>query len=399
MKTKTNNHPLSLIPDRRSLMKLALSLSIFAGLAAVPLNAQSQYRAGYNEDEWYDPGDWFDGNNYERDGSDQYGWDDNNTWDESYADNNLDTYDSSTTNTTVSDNNTNGVVSSPYYYYWDPVVIGWTTTDPADTKANSQANNKQNKNQQQSGAKDMTTFQGKVDGFRKVDLQTRDGKNEQHSFVRVRLKNGDARVVSLGTRVNMSDLDLEKGDKISVSGKNARIDNRDVLVAKQIQVADQTFRIKEKNRPQIGESVSIDGTIKDFKKTSLDGSREQNLIVRMELQSGKQCVVDLGRGTTLQELDLERGSEVKLEGRKTQVDGKNIIVAQKIRIDGDATRIRDKSVSNTENVNTRSSSAVDNDYTTAPSNKRNDPADKDGSKRHDMDDSKSYDSQDETMND
>ena len=90
--------------------------------------------------------------------------------------------------------------------------------------------------------------------------------------------------------------------------------------------------------------MPITGTVKDVSKTRLsDESREDSLLIRLELEDGETCVVDLGEGTTLSELDLEQGSEVRLRGEKTKVDGKSIIVASSISVDGDTTRVRNTS--------------------------------------------------------
>lgn len=344
----------------------ALKGCLIAGIAILPLSA--------DEDEWYDPSDWFDGNNVETAGTD-YDWWDNRGWYDTY-----DYYDYYT----------------PYYsYYWDPVVTGWTryevqsdsnssssnVSNNSNNSNDSSASNRSGSNNRSSGKdRGMTRFEGKVDGFKKVNLTTQSGQDEEHSFVRVRLRNGDSQIISLGSRVNVADLDLSKGDRIEVSGKSSRIDNRDVLVAHRIETGGETFNIREKNRPETGQQVSVQGKIEDYRQTSLsDNAREQNLIVRLEMKDGKNCVVDLGQGTSLQDLDLEEGSNIRLEGEKTQVDGKSLIIARKIHVDGEKTRLRNKQMrqnqqsgdnsanwsgsrnnrnqSNQSNVNTRSGSS------------------------------------------
>lgn len=310
-------------PSTNRWTALALGAGLLGGFSIAPLHAvtdESLAGTGYNEDEWYDPGDWFDGNNIERDGSDiqwwDRGWRDTNTWQASDDDR---------------------IVAHPYhYYYWDPVVVGWATYTPDQSTAGNEKQNAKNRNADQ-----PTRFEGTVEGFRDVDLKLREGKSEKHSFVRVRLENGDKRVISLGKRLDLSDLDLDKGDEITATGKVARIDNHDVLVARQIEVEDNTFRIREGNRPHTGRRVSLEGTVKDFHKSQLGDAKEKNLIVRMELENGRSCVVDFGRGTEMDDLNLEKDAKVKLKGERTKVDGKSLIVARSLRVDGEP-QLRDQ---------------------------------------------------------
>ncbi len=289
---------------------LAMNACIFGGLAALPLTASA---------EWYDPRDWFDDNETESTSDGQNWWNDHG-WHDRY-------------------DYTNPMATAlPYsYYYWNPVVDQWTIDDSKKPSQNSNAGNQGNRNI------DTTTFDGKVDGFKKVKLSNQSGVNEDQSFVRIRLKNGDSQVISLGSRVDLAELDLQKGDSIKVSGRQTRIDNRDILIAHQIKADGRSLTISEKNRPEFGQQVSIEGTVRDYERTNLGGnSRDESLIVRLEMKEGKNCVVDLGQGTTLQDLDLEKGSKVRIEGEKTQVQGKSLIVARKIRVDGDKTQLRDE---------------------------------------------------------
>lgn len=343
MKTTFLTNPLFRV---KPLTRFALGLGLSAGLASVPLHADEDDNipAGYTEDEWYDPGDWFDGNNIEPAGTDWWDTDWHDTYDYNYS---------------------VGVRPYHYYYYWDPVVVRWLTlsgpdsTTNDDKKANTGRNNDSG-NQRSTTAgtdKSKVLFDGTVDGFKKVNLQAGDGREEESTFVRVRLKNGESRVVNLGSRIDLATLDLKKGDEIRVTGRNQRVDDRNVLAAERISVEDQTFRVHGRNKNQ----VEIQGTLKEFTRTSLDGAKEKNLLIRLELENGKNCVVDLGRGTSLSDLELEQGAEIRLQGERTTVDGKSLIVARKISVDDDTTRIRDRQDSKQGDSNDQNDQSAGND--------------------------------------
>ncbi len=328
----------------------ALNIGLFAGLSALPLHAQEDENipVGYNEDEWYNPGDWSDGNNIEATGSDSW---DNNDWSNSAE------YGKSTGNNaygqTAGTGNQAGRNQQQNQSYKTSrnSQQGWSDRQTSQNQQQGWSGRNQQAHRSQGHSMKTVSFNGTVDGFKNVNLKNREGNLDEHTFVRIRLNDDETEVVSLGSRLIVSDLDLEKGDQISVSGRNARIDNRDVLVASRIEVDDKLFRIRKHNRPDTGQHLPIRGTVKDFSKTSLsDDSREENLLIRLELKNGKTCVVDLGQGTTLGDLDIEKGSEICLKGEKTKVNGKSLIVARMISVDGDRTRVRNKSQ---RNENTR----------------------------------------------
>lgn len=314
------------LPHWHRLTSLAASICLFAGFASLPLRAQDEYiPAGYNEDEWYDPGDWFDGNNIEKDGSDPLIGESSDTYeydpfDYDPYDYGIDAYDYSYT----------PVV---YDYYWDPVVLKWKPESKNNQATSSQAGNR---NQPEGGKKEMATFNGTVDGFRKVQLKNKKGESGDFTFVRISLENGEKRVITLGSKLKIPDIGLNKGDRISVSGQNARMDNQKILVANRITVGDKTFQIQRQNRPDAGQQVTVNGTVKKFAKTSLDGSKEQNLLIRVTLKDGTSNVVDFGKGTTLRDLNVQEGSNVRIQGKKSRVDGKMLIVAQKFSVGASA---------------------------------------------------------------
>lgn len=337
---------------RQQLTTLALNLGLFAGISAFPLHAQNgeNIPAGYSEEEWYDPSDWFDGDNIESSNKD---WSDNDGWSDSADDADSNAYDNDGTNRASNQARRNQGQNR-----------SGNQTARNQQQDRSDRNQQANRKNQDSSMK-KASLTGEVDGFKKISLKDSQGKRDEQTFVRVRLDNDDSRVVSLGSRLILSDLDLQTGDRISVSGRNASIDNRKILVASSIEVDDKVFNIRKGNRPETeqnrsnskhkrmdskhsrsdgGQSVSINGTVKQSSKTSLsDDMREENLLVRLELENGKSCVVDLGQNTELSDLDIEKDSEIRVQGKKTKVDGKSLIVARKISVDGDSTRLRGKS--------------------------------------------------------
>ncbi len=101
-----------------------------------------------------------------------------------------------------------------------------------------------------------TRLQGTIDGFRSVDISTNGAQADEHSFVRLRLENGESKIVCLGTRVDLRDLSLESGKDITVVGKKARIDGENVIVAERIDYDDTVYRISKDERPEVRKQTS-----------------------------------------------------------------------------------------------------------------------------------------------
>ncbi len=203
---------------KRSLMSFAL----LAGLSAVPLHAQNyrseqQNRAGEATSSWEQSA-----HQNQRAQSTQT---------RSYLN------DSTTRNSAQRSNNTDRSTAETTGKNWAQDEEGWSMNDSSNLKGE-------------------TRLQGTVDGFRKVNLSPKNDPNDEHSFVRVRLENGQNKIVCLGTRVDVSDLDLQSGEEITVVGKPAKIDGENVIVAERIEHGDNSFRISKEERPEIQERTS-----------------------------------------------------------------------------------------------------------------------------------------------
>lgn len=76
-------------------------------------------------------------------------------------------------------------------------------------------------------------IQGKVENFRNISLQ---GEKDSHRLVRIRMQDGETKIVNLGPETRLSDLDLQSGDQVSIKGQEKTIDGRTVIFADQVKV-------------------------------------------------------------------------------------------------------------------------------------------------------------------
>jgi hypothetical protein len=347
----------------KPLAAIAIATGLSLGPAGLRADTEWEYEAdeGYHEEEWSDPSDWINEDlqtSYETDYYDtwdydyDYGYD--GTWDDDYG------YDYGYYDTWDDDP---WVYDPTPGYYWDEAENEWVSTAPSydneqwnrsDTNQQANRNNQADRNKQANRAQSRdkagkiqnARFEGRIEGFRSVNLKSKRA-TERHSFVKIRLQNDQSRVVSLGTNVDMNQLDLEKGERIKVSGRVIRVADKKVLLADRIQVGDKTFRVKDRNQldprgntaSRGARSMPLEGRIDDFRRVNLGGSRDRNLIVRLQLKDGTKQIVDLGNNT-LGDFGLERGDRVLINGERRNIKGHSVVVARGISVDGERTRIR-----------------------------------------------------------
>lgn len=322
---------------------------------------------GYHEEEWYDPSDWFndDGQvDYEYDGFDYYdgAWD-GYTW--------YDDYDY------VYDFDTDPE------YVWDADTNSWELQDETgyeysakyefDDSGSNQSNQQQSSQNQsmQSGQNQSgQTLKGKIEAFRKIDVTSSAGFQETHALAKVSLENGQTAVVDLGMAALLTS-DLSSGDDVTFHGSTGKIDGKNVFVASKLTANGETAYIdrtlpaksssssgsnenqmssssnnqsqqrqmsansSRQNQRNQQEQLVLEGKIAEKEVVELEGSSDPQTVVKIELQNGKSASVNLGPETSLSDLDLQKGDQISVRGHTEQISGKNIVVAQSIRVEGE----------------------------------------------------------------
>lgn len=274
---------------------LAIAVMGFSGIHAQP-EWERGFAQRYDREQWYPQGDWFA--------------------DETEAitprSPRASNYDTRRIPTVASSRVT------PFFYYWDPEIVGWSSAIPM-TGSDTAGFEEERLVRTDPSKDDSVRIGGKIDDIRWMSLYNVDGESERHSLIRIRLEDGRSRMVSLGTRAEPEDLELRKGQDIDVTGLNATLDGRPIVIADRIEVRE--------------ENVTLVGKVADFREVDLSGDRTRNLIIRMDLSNGERSLVDLGPGTKLADLNLEKGDRIQMEGVRQQIAGRPVIVAKRIRVD------------------------------------------------------------------
>ncbi|MDX1951824.1 MAG: hypothetical protein SFY81_06545 [Verrucomicrobiota bacterium] len=336
-------------------MKKKLTMLLGVSIAILSMRADP-----LNEDEAYDPTDWFDGNNYEYDDSlnlDVFGPDDgyynyglgdanrwyDNEWNdpESDFDTNDPTYMSDPT-----------VRDYGWHYQWNPASnrwesdYGWHSSrydyipEQDDTRKNGQRSSSATVNAtgQNSGKK---TVRGVVKEVQTLTLRDRAGADRRHSVAKVTLRDGKSLLVDFGEKQKNLRFQVDPGEEIQISGNVGRISGRRVLFANSAKIGDQNFTIQRQNRNQSGNQnqsriANISGTVQDIAPIYLNNEAGQSKrLVKLSLQNGNVHIVDLGSAKPA-DIGLAEGERITLRGQRDKISGRDIIRANRVTVDGKA---------------------------------------------------------------
>ncbi len=307
---------------------------------------------GQEEDEWYDPTDWFDGNNIEADDIHDsealgepdrrpfdldpgYDWNDYNAWG----------YD---------------IWDDDYYHgpYWDdyawqenfdedyviPDVVYDYDLYYADGEEGETAD-------------DLSRLEGTIEGLAEVRLERGSGATGDHRIAKVKLENGQSTVMNLGRSWRTDDLQLAKGDEVVALGRRGTLDGETVFVAEQLRVDGRTLEAnpairlpngsgdrpaasstrggaKRGDREAAQAEATLSGTIASFNRSTIVGDEHgrAHTFINIRLENGRSSLVDLGPNASLASIDLQSGDHIEVRGRREQRGERQVVVADLLRV-------------------------------------------------------------------
>ncbi len=241
---------------------------------------------GWHEEEWYDPTDWFD---------DDYNY--GNTYDYEETDNYYD----------------DGSYNNDYSYWNDNLGSDWYTdeNDPADYDY--------------------------WDSRRDYDYGTYYGSNNRSNY-------GSTYGTDWDYYTDEDDpVDYDYWDSRydydyrANNNRNTWQNNQNNMRQNQ-QRADRNQRNWQQNqqRNQRVQQAQLQGQLESWQRKNLDGQRDAHTLVRMRLQNGNSAIVNLGPNVDLNRLNLDRGDRIVVDGRRGSIDGRTVLMAQRVRA-GDRT--------------------------------------------------------------
>jgi len=159
------------------------------------------------------------------------------------------------------------------------------------------------------------------------------GFDEKHVIARIKNRENMVAKVDLGPKGRISDLDIQKGQSVSVWGKRGTINEKYMLMAYWINVDGNRVSIK---RPKDMNLKRYTGKILKLKKTAFGEKTGNHVMARVELDQGMKTIVNLGPENQLGNLNVQSGKEFSMLARPVIVNGKKALVAEQVMM-GDKT--------------------------------------------------------------
>jgi hypothetical protein len=359
--------------NTKSLLAPPLPRLALAGLLAGLVTSTQAFAQSYNEDEWYDPTDWFDGNNIEVDDAydylpydfdHDYGFDDSydygtdwsrfdrwgtDNWRSDYYDS--DYWDDFTWNDSSNaqsnkpqkSGQNNATDAEVYMFTIFAVPVSDNSSDSGSRSSSSKNQdgtaNKTKASKSIQASQTVATLSGTIEGLRQMKLKQSSGATGSYTVANIRLDGGKNTIVNLGRSSQLKDLELKKGDPIQALGRAGKIAGKTVFVAHKLKSGGKTIdanpviRLSDQQIAQQQDQKTIQGTVADVTQST---SRAQNkhTLLNVRLENGQSATVDLGPGASLDKIDLQEGEKVTIRGYTKQTEGREVLVPSLMKVQG-----------------------------------------------------------------
>ncbi|MFO7964046.1 MAG: hypothetical protein R6U50_09020 [Desulfobacterales bacterium] len=179
------------------------------------------------------------------------------------------------------------------------------------------------------------TITGEIQTLRRVNLV---GVDQPHVIARIRARDGRTARVDLGPESSLKNIDLSKGDRITVQGRRGTIDNRGMFMARSLQTGRQEVMIR---RARDRGLQKFDGEILAVKTATFeDYDVPDQVFARVKLDQGLVTAVNFGPEKKLEaDLDELKGKEVTFLAHRADIGGKTALIADQIRMEDRTIRI------------------------------------------------------------
>jgi len=144
---------------------------------------------------------------------------------------------------------------------------------------------------------------------------------------------GQTYLVNFGPASQLQKLDLKSGERISVNGEVYRGYHRPLLLAERVRYQGKRVPIEafEDLEPQ---HEQIQGELTKLQKVQIPGMKGAMLVGLVKTKQGQQVIVNLGSSEQTGELDLEEGTQVRMQGEGFEVGEQRVLFANQVRANG-----------------------------------------------------------------
>ncbi|MEQ8846979.1 hypothetical protein [Botrimarina sp.] len=194
--------------------------------------------------------------------------------------------------------------------------------------------------QQPRSDRQMQQVEGQITQLTSKQMTGGDSRGDKTCrLAKLDTRDGDSMNVWLGHEQDVSQLDLQQGDRVRVEGVRARIDGQQVLLAKRVSAGGDSIT---NDLPKRQQWQRLSGEVREVSKTSGRDRDTEHTVVKVDLdRSGKAKRIDLGPSDELGQLDIRDGDQIKVLARQGRIGGESILIAQIVRVNGETVDVRD----------------------------------------------------------
>jgi len=165
------------------------------------------------------------------------------------------------------------------------------------------------------------------------------GQDIEHQVVLLQTEADDYVIADLGPVENLQEMDVQQGRQLTLAGILGRVSDRPVIFANQVSADGKTIEIDrpELARPGIeprgmdfSRSMEVTGEIVAEKSVDVENVADKNKVVLLERERGDSIVADLGPEGGLDDMALDTGEQVRVEGRLAQIGERLVLLANKV---------------------------------------------------------------------
>lgn len=326
-------------------MKRLLSFTCLAAIAMTSYAVADERATSKQEDDaWYDVSEWFDGNDYNPTDEAIGRWDNERF---SYNDNR---------NSGDADNDDEAVDSKSYYGDHHDDGYAWFSDDNKDNRYESYSRNYDTtgdglyngranfRDDDNDGVYDKYSYrsydnnpESRQRGETLAKNELKDARSDRHSvsgkvtktdmvkehgdislIAKINSQDGQEVCVNFGS--NATDLQIFKGDTITVSGPMTKVGDKKVLLATELELKGENRQIERSGR-------SYTGTVKSTRNAKM-GDKQRN-VAKIKTDDGKMLTVDLGDSVSGQR--LSEGDKVTVTGVPVRAGDRVVLVATTTR--------------------------------------------------------------------
>ena len=177
----------------------------------------------------------------------------------------------------------------------------------------------------QSGQRNQR-IRGEISEIQQVRLL---GDDEPHLLARVGVQGGEDVHVDLGPRSQLQPLNLDEGDRVTVVGVRAQLNDLPIFVATRVHAKQDSVQI---DRSRLHPMNRFRGEIEDTRFVRYEGVSDEHLVAKVRLNEDEVILLDLGSASAFEDVNLSADTPIEVVARPGTIDNRRAYIAQDLRV-------------------------------------------------------------------